>query len=111
MIPHYLEAYAGETGDPILLGVAEACLVFVVAHCLVSAAFHQHYPAVLEGANPSAEGEDADDGGEAGETHRVLDIEDQFRLNKIESKPSKKVFQTEIKSQSTCPKILCWRPA
>lgn len=51
---------------------------------------------VLEGANPSAEGEDADDGGD-GESQRVLDIEDQFRLNKIEGKPSKKVYQAEIK--------------
>ena len=54
---------------------------------------------VLEGANPSAEGEDADEGGDAGGVdQRVLDIEDQFRLNKIESKPSKKAFQGEIKS-------------
>jgi hypothetical protein len=54
---------------------------------------------VLEGANPSAEGEDADEGGDAGGAdQRVLDIEDQFRLNKIEGKPSKKAFQGEIKS-------------
>ena len=54
---------------------------------------------VLEGANPSAEGEDADEGGDAsGTDQRVLDIEDQFRLNKIEGKPSKKAFQGEIKS-------------
>jgi hypothetical protein len=54
---------------------------------------------VLEGANPSAEGEDADEGGDAGGAdQRVLDIEDQFRLNKIEAKPSKKAFQGEIKS-------------
>jgi len=52
---------------------------------------------VLEGANPSAEGEDADEGGDS-ETVQVLDIEDQFRLNKIESKPSKKAFQGEIKT-------------
>ncbi|KKY17921.1 putative tctp family protein [Phaeomoniella chlamydospora] len=51
---------------------------------------------VLEGANPSAEGEDADEGGE-GEAQRVLDIEDQFRLNKIEGKPSKKAYQGEVK--------------
>jgi len=57
--------------------------------------------AVLEGANPSAEGEDADEGGDAGGTdQRVLDIEDQFRLNKIEAKPSKKAFQGEIKSMA-----------
>jgi hypothetical protein len=56
---------------------------------------------VLEGANPSAEGEDADEGGDAGGTdQRVLDIEDQFRLNKIEGKPSKKAFQGEIKSMA-----------
>ena len=55
---------------------------------------------VLEGANPSAEGEDADEGGGAGGLdQRVLDIEDQFRLNKIEGKPSKKAFQGEIKSR------------
>jgi len=51
---------------------------------------------VLDGANPSAEGEDAE-GEDGGEVKRVLDIEDQFRLNKIESKPSKKAFQAEIK--------------
>jgi len=59
---------------------------------------------VLEGANPSAEGDDADEGGEGGETQRVLDIEDQFRLNKIEGKPSKKGFQSEIKMY--CKKVL-----
>lgn len=59
--------------------------------------------AVLEGANPSAEGEDADDGGEGGESQRVLDIEDQFRLNKIESKPSKKGFQSDIKGNAMPP--------
>jgi hypothetical protein len=54
---------------------------------------------VLEGANPSAEGEDAEEGLDAGGADtRVLDIEDQFRLNKIEAKPSKKAFQGEIKS-------------
>jgi hypothetical protein len=63
------------------------------------------YNPVLEGANPSAEGDDADEGGEGGETQRVLDIEDQFRLNKIEGKPSKKGFQSEIKSK-TVPKSL-----
>lgn len=50
----------------------------------------------LEGANPSAEEEDAGDAGEA-ETVRVLDIVDQFRLNQIESKPNKKVFTAELK--------------
>ena len=54
---------------------------------------------MLEGANPSAAGEDADEGGNiGGSDQRVLDIEDQFRLNKIEAKPSKKAFQGEIKS-------------
>ncbi|KAL9623013.1 MAG: hypothetical protein Q9160_002732 [Pyrenula sp. 1 TL-2023] len=52
---------------------------------------------VLEGANPSAEGEDADEGGADSTSTRVLDIEDLFRLNKIEAKPSKKGFQGEIK--------------
>ena len=52
---------------------------------------------VLEGANPSAEGEDADDGGD-GDSKRVLDLEDQFRLNKIEGKPDKKSFQGDVKS-------------
>jgi len=54
---------------------------------------------VLEGANASAEGEDADEGVDETQTVRVLDIEDQFRLNKIEAKPSKKSFQAEIKSE------------
>ena len=62
---------------------------------------------VLEGANPSAEGEDADEGGE-GEAQRVLDIEDQFRLNKIEGKPSKKAYQGEVKSMSTSSLIHCY---
>lgn len=56
---------------------------------------------MLDGANPSAEGEDADEGGDiGGADQRVLDIEDQFRLNKIEGKPSKKAFQGEIKSKA-----------
>ena len=54
---------------------------------------------VLEGANPSAEGEDADEGGEGGESQRVLDIVDQFRLNSVPP-PSKKGYQTHLKSQS-----------
>ena len=58
---------------------------------------HKHQT-VLAGANPSAEGEDADEGGGEDSAQRVLDIEDQFRLNKIEGKPSKKAFQGEIKS-------------
>jgi len=52
---------------------------------------------VLDGANPSAEGEDADDGGEGGDVQRVLDIEDAFRLKKLDAKPSKKMFQGDIK--------------
>lgn len=55
---------------------------------------------VLEGANASAEGEDAEDA-EDGPSQRVLDIQDQFRLNKLESKPSKKAYTSEIKSKST----------
>jgi len=53
----------------------------------------------LEGANPSAEGEDADDGGESGETKMVLDVEESFRLVKVEpeNKPSKKAFQGDLK--------------
>jgi Translationally controlled tumour protein len=54
---------------------------------------------VLEGANASAEGEDADEGADDTQTVRVLDIEDQFRLNKLEGKPTKKSFQVEIKSE------------
>lgn len=55
----------------------------------------------LEGANASAEGEDADEGGE-GESQRVLDIVRDFRLNAIEAKPSKKAYMSEIKSM-LCP--------
>ena len=51
---------------------------------------------MLEGANPSAEGEDAEEGGDS-ETQRVLDIEDQFRLVKIEG-VSKKSYTSELKS-------------
>jgi len=50
---------------------------------------------VLEGANPSAEDGDEEGGGET-EVVRVLDIEDQFRLNKIEGM-SKKAYQSEVK--------------
>lgn len=55
---------------------------------------------VLEGANPSAEGEDADDGGDGeggGET--VLDLADQFRYQKMEG-VSKKAYQADLKSMS-----------
>jgi len=58
---------------------------------------------VLEGANPSAEGDDADEGGEGGDVQRILDIEDQFRLNKIEG-VSKKAFQSEVKK--FCKKVM-----
>lgn len=52
----------------------------------------------LEGANASAEGEDAEEGGETN-TQRVLDIVRDFRLNAIEAKPSKKMYMSEIKSK------------
>jgi Translationally controlled tumour protein len=54
---------------------------------------------VLEGANPSAEGEDADEGGESG-SKQILDIEDQFRLNKIEGGMDKKAFTSDLKGSS-----------
>ncbi len=57
---------------------------------------------VLEGANPSAEGEDADEGGESG-NKKVLDIEDQFRLNKIEGGMDKKTFTTDLKGAFNLP--------
>ena len=48
---------------------------------------------VLDGANPSAEGEDADDGGDdAGDNQPVLDLADQFRLQKMEGGMSKKSY-------------------
>ena len=53
--------------------------------------------AVIDGANPSAEGEDADEGGEGGDSKKVLDIEDQFRLNKIEGGMDKKPFTGDLK--------------
>lgn len=52
---------------------------------------------VLEGANPSAEGEDADDGGAEGGSERVLDIVDQFRLQSVPA-PTKKMYQAHLKS-------------
>lgn len=55
---------------------------------------------VLEGANPSAEGEDEEGGGE-NDVQRVLDIEDQFRLVKIEG-VSKKAYTSELKSMRSC---------
>jgi Translationally controlled tumour protein len=51
----------------------------------------------LEGANPSAEGEDGDEGGEGGEAKKILDIEDQFRLNKIEGGMDKKALTADLK--------------
>ncbi|OQE20103.1 hypothetical protein PENFLA_c017G04537 [Penicillium flavigenum] len=55
----------------------------------------------LEGANPSAEEGDDDEGGE-GETTMVHDIEDQFRLVWLKAeegaKPSKESYKTHIKS-------------
>lgn len=53
---------------------------------------------VLAGANPSAEGEDADEGGDEGENVRVLDIVDQFRLNQVNGL-TKKTYTGELKSQ------------
>jgi hypothetical protein len=52
---------------------------------------------VLAGANPSAEGEDADEGGEEGASEPVLDLADQFRYQKMEG-VSKKVYQADLKS-------------
>ncbi|KIW88239.1 uncharacterized protein Z519_11350 [Cladophialophora bantiana CBS 173.52] len=51
---------------------------------------------VLEGANPSAEGEDADDGTDETKV-TVLDLADQFRLQKLEGGMSKKSYQSELK--------------
>ncbi|EXJ61803.1 hypothetical protein A1O7_02233 [Cladophialophora yegresii CBS 114405] len=50
----------------------------------------------LEGANPSAEGEDAEDGTDDTKV-TVLDLADQFRLQKIEGGMSKKAYQGELK--------------
>ncbi|KAI5287452.1 hypothetical protein KEM54_005991 [Ascosphaera aggregata] len=51
----------------------------------------------LEGANPSAEGDD-EEGGEEGESKMVFDIEESFQLEKLESKPSKDEFKKSLKS-------------
>jgi Translationally controlled tumour protein len=59
--------------------------------------------AVLEGANPSAEGEDADEGGDTGGGKQILDIEDAFRLNKIEGGMDKKTFTSDMKGWSDLP--------
>ena len=53
---------------------------------------------VLEGANASAEGEDADEGGEESAGERVLDLADSFRWQKMEG-VSKKAYQGELKSR------------
>lgn len=60
----------------------------------------------LEGANPSATGEDADEGGDGeGERKMVYDIEDQFRLVWLKAeegmKPSKEAFKAHLKSASS----------
>jgi len=53
---------------------------------------------VLDGANPSAEGEDGDEGGEdGGASEPVLDLADQFRLQKLDGGLSKKAYQGELK--------------
>jgi len=53
---------------------------------------------VLDGANPSAEGDDGDDGGDdSGDNQPILDLADQFRLAKIEGGMSKKSYQSELK--------------
>lgn len=52
----------------------------------------------LEGANASAEGEDADEGGDdSGENTQVLNLAHSFRYQKIDP-PSAKAFTGELKS-------------
>lgn len=52
---------------------------------------------VLAGANPSAEGEDADDGGDAdADNAPVLDLAQSFRWQKIDG-VSKKAYQGDLK--------------
>ncbi|OKL56045.1 Translationally-controlled tumor protein-like protein [Talaromyces atroroseus] len=55
----------------------------------------------LEGANPSAEGGDEDEGGEGAQT-MVHDIEDQFRLVWLKTdegmKPSKEAYKSHLKT-------------
>lgn len=62
---------------------------------------------VLEGANPSAEGEDEDGGQGEGETMLVYDIEDQFRLVWLKEeagmKPSKDAFKAHLKGKTMPP--------
>lgn len=57
---------------------------------------------VLEGANPSAEGEDEEGGDEGGDNQPVLDLADSFRWSKLEGGMSKKSYQSELKSMSQC---------
>lgn len=59
---------------------------------------------VLEGANASAEGEDADEGDESGDNTPVLNLARDFRLQKIDP-PSAKAFSGELKSKKST--ILC----
>ncbi|EXJ66322.1 uncharacterized protein A1O5_10474 [Cladophialophora psammophila CBS 110553] len=51
---------------------------------------------VLEGANPSAESDDADEGMDDTKV-TVLDLADQFRLQKLEGGMTKKSYQSELK--------------
>merc|ERR1711977_201053 len=51
---------------------------------------------VLEGANPSAEGEDADEGGAEGGVEQVIDFVDDFRYNKIDGL-DKKAYMGDVK--------------
>lgn len=52
---------------------------------------------VLEGANPSAEGGDDEEGGDSGQSQQKLDIEDEFRLNKLEGGMDKKTLTNDLK--------------
>lgn len=55
---------------------------------------------VLAGANPSAEGEDADDGGDDGaDSSPVLDLAQSFRWQKIDG-VSKKAYSADLKSNT-----------
>ncbi|KAI9675777.1 MAG: hypothetical protein M1817_001144 [Caeruleum heppii] len=52
----------------------------------------------LEGANPSAEGEDADDGAGGSGGERKLEIEHAFQLEKLEGGMDKKTYTNHIKT-------------
>ena len=67
-------------------------------HTVTNDGITANKPPVLEGANPSAEGEDADEGGEGGGGEQVLDLADSFRWQKMEG-VSKKAYQGELKSR------------